>query len=76
MRINYRRMISKEMYFDFFFFIFIITIFFSVIYVTQNTDLLKIFYHNWFRFPNVKAGTALCLSLVKCKDSCPCNQST
>ena len=46
MRINYHRMISKEMYFHFFFFIFIITIFFSVIYVTQNTDLLKIFYHN------------------------------
>lgn len=47
MRINYRRMISKEMYFLFFsFFYLYYYYFFSVIYVTQNTDLLKIFYHN------------------------------
>lgn len=46
MRINYRRMISKEMYFHFFFFYLYYYYFFSVIYVTQNTDLLKIFYHN------------------------------
>ena len=47
MRINYRRMISKEMYFHFFFFFYLYYYYFlSVIYVTQNTDLLKIFYHN------------------------------